>query len=573
MRVKLWHGILMIVCMSSLAYAQGSDVDRFFSDTDQEAARFGSIEDEMRREMDAFYAESAQEIQSFKDERDRDFAEFLKEKWQAFDEFEGLVKDPTPKPVKFPKAAKKPDDVIAPLGQTVPPPSTPVLPPPPVVVLPQPEPPVAVVPSQPEPEPPVIVVPSQPEPEPPVIVVPSQPEPEPPVIVVPSQPEPEPPVIVVPSQPEPPTDVPQPATIEVAYLGRTLRVVCDRSLAVTTGAKITNREISAYWEKISTADFEPMLSSLLTVKEALQLNDWGYFQFVQEAGEALHGPGNDAQLFAWFALTKSGYRVRVGYSDNRVFLLAPIDSLVYQAPYYTLDGTRYYNISYFRDQRKPGKVYTYSKDYPRAERLLSLKLPLVPRVGEGHEVRSLHFLYQNKEFTVPVSYNRNALVFYNSYPQTDWAIYFAAPLATEAEQSLIDGLGKLVAGKSETEAVNMLLRFAQTAFEYQTDDEQFGREKYMFAEETVAFRYSDCEDRSILFSYLVTRIVGLDVVGVHFPGHIATAVNFTEKVEGDAILVDGKRFVVCDPTYINANIGMMMPQFKAVNPEIIRFKI
>jgi hypothetical protein len=33
--------------------------------------------------------------------------------------------------------------------------------------------------------------------------------------------------------------------------------------------------------------------------------------------------------------------------------------------------------------------------------------------------------------------------------------------------------------------------------------------------------------------------------------------------------VDGKRFVVADPTYIGADLGMAMPQFANVRPEIV----
>ena len=31
----------------------------------------------------------------------------------------------------------------------------------------------------------------------------------------------------------------------------------------------------------------------------------------------------------------------------------------------------------------------------------------------------------------------------------------------------------------------------------------------------------------------------------------------------------GKKYIICDPTFINANAGMCMPEFKKVNPEII----
>jgi hypothetical protein len=36
------------------------------------------------------------------------------------------------------------------------------------------------------------------------------------------------------------------------------------------------------------------------------------------------------------------------------------------------------------------------------------------------------------------------------------------------------------------------------------------------------------------------------------------AVGFTEDVKGDYILLQGKKYVVCDPTYIGAPVGVTM---------------
>ena len=72
------------------------------------------------------------------------------------------------------------------------------------------------------------------------------------------------------------------------------------------------------------------------------------------------------------------------------------------------------------------------------------------------------------------------------------------------------------------------------------------------------YPYCDCEDRSILFSRLIRDLLGLDVVLVFYPGHLATAVHFTEDVKGDYIIVDGKKYVICDPTYIGAPVGYTM---------------
>lgn len=84
-------------------------------------------------------------------------------------------------------------------------------------------------------------------------------------------------------------------------------------------------------------------------------------------------------------------------------------------------------------------------------------------------------------------------------------------------------------------------------------------DRAFFAEETLFYPYCDCEDRFILFSRLVRDLLGLDVMLVYYPGHLATAVAFGEEVKGDCLLLDGRKFTVCDPTYIGAPVGRTMP--------------
>ena len=122
---------------------------------------------------------------------------------------------------------------------------------------------------------------------------------------------------------------------------------------------------------------------------------------------------------------------------------------------------------------------------------------------------------------------------------------------------------------SELEAVNFLLRFTQKSFDYKTDGDQFSQEKVMFPDETVFFPYSDCEDRSIMFSSLVKNLLGLKVVGLKFPNHLATAVAMSSSVSGDNFKYKGDIYTVTDPTYINANAGMTMPQYKNSNFSVI----
>jgi hypothetical protein len=113
------------------------------------------------------------------------------------------------------------------------------------------------------------------------------------------------------------------------------------------------------------------------------------------------------------------------------------------------------------------------------------------------------------------------------------------------------------------------LNFVQTAFDYQTDGQQFGYERSLFADETFFYPYSDCEDRSILFAVLVRELLGLEVVLLSYPKHIATAVRFNSEVTGDALIIDNRRFTVCDPTYLGAGIGMAMDEFRETKAKVI----
>jgi len=126
-------------------------------------------------------------------------------------------------------------------------------------------------------------------------------------------------------------------------------------------------------------------------------------------------------------------------------------------------------------------------------------------------------------------------------------------------------------GMSEQQAVNFLLRFVQTSLKYETDEQQFGEENYLFPEETLFYPYSDCEDRAILFAWLVESLLGLQVIGLDYPGHVAAAVHFNETVSGDSVSYQGKRYVVTDPTYTNASAGMTMPDFKKFKPTVIDY--
>ncbi len=349
--------------------------------------------------------------------------------------------------------------------------------------------------------------------------------------------------------------------ISFNYFGNALTIDYNRNILVSMGGRPNKNNIRRFFKRLSNAHYMAVIEQFQEIKENLKLNDWGYIQLVTEASALLfNGHSNEARLFTCFILTQTGYNARVGYENQRIHLLVSTKTKLFQVPYFTFDETIYYLVDLNNEPKKINRLTSYEGKINKGFRPVDLTIYQPPLFTPNQETRTLRFKYRNKEHTITAYFDGTMANYFNSYPATELGIYFRSPVSQELNQSLLASLGKIIKGKSELEATNILLRFVQTAFAYKTDEEQFGREKYFFPEELFQHPYSDCEDRSALFSYLVRQLLNLDVVIVSYPGHIATAVRFTQDVEGDSFLYNGSKYIISDPTYINASVGMTIPQ-------------
>lgn len=101
--------------------------------------------------------------------------------------------------------------------------------------------------------------------------------------------------------------------------------------------------------------------------------------------------------------------------------------------------------------------------------------------------------------------------------------------------------------------------FMNGFFPYGYDEEIWHRERSFFMDESWYYPESDCEDHAIHFSRMVRDLMGLDAVLLYYPGHLASAVAFTDgSANGDYVMKNGKKYIVCDPTIFYSNVGTTM---------------
>ncbi len=326
----------------------------------------------------------------------------------------------------------------------------------------------------------------------------------------------------------------------------------------------TQEGIASFFDKAATSEYQNLVRDLQATKNELNLNDWGVYLLVNELSAKLFTSIDDVNLFSWFLLNKLGYSVKVGLANNHVVLLAYSKKMIYSTPSYTLDQKKYYALSFY-NKSGVGALYTYNQDYPGSLKPLDLSIQSLPKLSMAKNSKTLAYNYQGQEVKIAFNYNQNIIDFMATYPQADYDTYFDAPIENESYVQIASGLKKYIDGQRASDAMNFVLSFVQHAFAYQTDDQQFKREKPMFAEETLYYNASDCEDRAALYGFLMKKLFNANIVGVKYSDHMATAIHV--PLAGDSVNVLGERFVVADPTYINATVGQAMPQYKSVIPE------
>lgn len=336
-------------------------------------------------------------------------------------------------------------------------------------------------------------------------------------------------------------------------------------------ASTKEKDVSLFWQQMTKTNVQACINKLLLQQEKLQLNDWAMYEMALKLSKQLFSDANRQVATTVFLMNQMEYDVRIARTEKGLACLLAMDCKVYSIPYVTIGGKQYYIFLPNSEQRNlSGNIYSYTCTMDNAILPLNMvvnKTPLLPLQN-----RSMHKYSRSVDkYSVEVEVNESIIKFYKDYPQVDMHIYANAMITEELKNSIDTYFRPIIEGKNVYQAVSTLLHYMQYGFDYATDDEQFGYEKPFFPEENFYYPQNDCEDRGILFSYLVRYLLQLDVVLIDYPNHIATAVCFPSdsNVTGDYYEYDNKKYIVCDPTYIGASIGMSQPECRNEKVKII----
>jgi hypothetical protein len=328
------------------------------------------------------------------------------------------------------------------------------------------------------------------------------------------------------------------------------------------------KSISKAYLELTGSRYDNLLHDCLALRKDKDLCDWAYYKMLQNMAEAACGKGtNEAVLLQGVLYQQSGYMMRFGLDNNqKLHILSRMNGTVYDRSHWIVDdkdGNK--RVFFLMDGSKPKNLEICDVPYPK-EQSMTFSIPKLPKLNTVLS-NERQFYSGEPKMMAKASVNKNMIDFFNDYPAsfrdnditTRWPYYANAPLTKEVKEDLYNKLRPQIANASKLMAANALLAWVQWGLDYAIDERVWGSDRAFFAEETLYYPYCDCEDRSILYSYLVRDLLGLDVVMMYYPNepqHMYTAVCFDDdSVQGDYIIVNGRKFIIADPTCYGAPVG------------------
>lgn len=361
--------------------------------------------------------------------------------------------------------------------------------------------------------------------------------------------------------------------IQIDFYSRKLSMTLPVAYQELKMDGISEKSVAKFWEGLSKTDFQSMVAQCQKQRNELNMNDWALFGTVKElASEQFASNYAEQTVFVAFLMDQLGLDVQLARVEQQLVLLLPMNCSIYEVPYLQKGNKLYYMFNIY--PTKPNEqmpVYSYKGEFSASAKALDMNI----YESIGFKYNPSMRTYQTDLWGDTISYctNRNEIDFYSEYPQVDIAVYANAQVSANFLQWLDTYIKPELEGMTKAEQVLALMMYVQYGFDYATDQDQFGYEKPFFCEENFFYPKNDCEDRSILLSCLIRHLLGLKVVLLDYPEHIATAVSIPDlTIQGDYYLIDGEAYYVCDPTYIGAGIGESMPQYQDIRATVIKLR-
>lgn len=349
-------------------------------------------------------------------------------------------------------------------------------------------------------------------------------------------------------------------SIHFNFYNESVQLIFNDQILIEGSFEANENSISEFYTQMESTPYQSLLDSLKAYQNKFQLNDWLFYELIRASMQQAYEGKSDLQkeLTNWFFLTKAGYDTRLTYLGDYVFVYVHSNENIFETPLIEVDGKTFINLSNIHRKVETNGIYLniHSLEPNENGKSFSFELNQLPNFKPVEKNRKLRFKWRNQEFNLNIKFDLNLINIMEHYPLFEEAKYIQTPLSNSAATSLLPQFKKILKFKTEIEALEIIAIFTRSAFRYKDDQDYFGRNKPMIGDELFHYPYSDCEDRSALFYYLVDKLLRLPMIVIAYDDHLTIAVATTRSI-GKPIRFENRKYFICDPTgpYNSEKIG------------------
>lgn len=352
--------------------------------------------------------------------------------------------------------------------------------------------------------------------------------------------------------------------ITISFYSENVTIRVDEQMRIIKDIK-NKQELDMYKEYMESLDFHATLNDIRKLKEQMILNDWLYYKLIYFLSEAISLSGyvqvadeKDLIPFVWFFLNESGFDAHIDFYDGQKFLYVYSEDMVY-LPYVIINNKKYFCLNYNNNPHFKSFLNTEFIDQSSNRDSFSFLFKKLPDFPNGRKrISEETFFYKDRSYSIfrPV-HNEGFIMAVKDYPNLQIDKYLDFPMPLEVYDSLILPLKEKLKNKSKEEAVDLLLDYVRS-FIYRDDEVLFNRDKWLAPYESLYYKVMDCEDRSILFGYLVREILDTPFILIQYTNypkiqHINVGVALPNLSKG--LKYNGARFAVCETTTFDEPMG------------------
>ncbi len=358
--------------------------------------------------------------------------------------------------------------------------------------------------------------------------------------------------------------------IAVDFYGHNISINYDNKLNEIRYESAVEQFITRFDEESISKDYVSLIHQFRTTTAQYGLDDVGKVLLVNAFAEKAfaHKPQNFRTLIKWYILYHDSMDVMLCYNKKDITIYGRLNIQPYGIAYIHKGGIQYTDLSFALASNVTGSVAEYRpKNANIRTKIFNFNTTAYPKLNALKKQKDFAFDYAGKQYRFSATINQSLILYLKDLPVMELGnMYVNCGFSQSMQQSLIANLRTTIAPMKQREALGFLLKFVQS-IPYKTDDENWGYERYSFAEETLYNDFADCEDKVILYATLAKELLNVQSAALLYEKdeHVAIALKLPANAANFSFTYKGDKYLTAEPSGQGFELGRLGFDVKRVD--------